>query len=191
LYFGTWKYARASIDAGHKVESFYFDLDQPQFRADLITESVELMESFFWAPVSTVVGLRKDGDSWQPVYGEAEVEPEFLPGLTLATDAAFAFVEHYLEVVEGRILAPPLAYLDAVVERLWRCPRKEEAALLGGIGVRNSFGGYGPIRYLAKIPLRQSRRAAPKALQEAYDHCFWKKGFLAQLTPTEIGRLRL
>jgi hypothetical protein len=191
LYFGTWKYAQAPIDAGYKLESFYFNLDQPQFRADLIAESVELVESLFWAPFPTVVGLSKNGDGWQPVFGESEVEPDFLPGLTLATDAAFAFIENYLQVVGSRSLPPPLAYLDAVIERLWRCPRKEEAELLGGIGLRNSFGGCGPIRYLAKIPERQSRRNAHKALQEAYDHCYWKKGFLAQLTPAEIALLRV
>ena len=187
FYFGTWKYAQASIDAGDSVESFYVDLGQPHFRAELIRESVELLESFFWAPCPTVVGLRKDGDGWQPVFGEAEVEPSFLPGLTLATDAAFAFIEHYLAVVGRRKLPPPFAYLDAVLERLWRCPSKDEAELLGGIGLRDSFGGCGPIRYLAKVP----ERAAHKTLQEAYDRCHWKKGFLAQLTPRDIATLRI
>ena len=192
LYFGTWRHAQASVDAGDDLESFYFHLGQPSFRADLIAESVELLEAFFWAPHPTVVGLRKDGPGWQPLFGEAEVLPEFLPGLTLATDAAFAFIEHYLKLAGSRIVSPPYAYLDAVVERLWRSPRKEEAALLGHIGLRNSFGGYGPVRYLAKVPVRQSTWAAHKAaLQEAYDHCYWKKGFLVQLTPAEIASLSI
>ena len=191
LYFGTWKYAQASVDAGHDLESFYFDRGEPEFRASLIAESVELLESFFGAPCCTVVGLRKGPAGWEPVFGEAEVEPDFLPGLTLATDAALVFIEHYLEVVGRRKVAPPLAYLDAVVERLWRSPSKEEAELLGGVGLRNSFGGYGPIRYLAKIPPRRLGRRGQKGLQDAYDHSYWKKGFLAQLSAKDRRLLRV
>ena len=54
------------MDAGHDLQSVYFDRGEPEFRASLIAESVELLESFFGAPCCTVVGLRKGRPGWEP-----------------------------------------------------------------------------------------------------------------------------
>ena len=82
-------------------------------------------------------------------------------------------------------------YLEGVLERLLRRPTAEEARQLGGILARDSFGGSSPLRPLAQPPARRwwERWLHPQRVQAAYEHAFWKRGFLAQLSPREAARL--
>ncbi len=53
FYFGTWHFARPAVEAGCRLSSYFFHLDKPHARRDLVSESVELIELFFGAPHPT------------------------------------------------------------------------------------------------------------------------------------------
>ena len=136
----------------------------------------------------------------EPVYGECEHGgAELLANLTRMRERAVEFVRDLTE------LAPPptpetslldwsgngLDYLDSVLERMLCRPTAEEARELGGIMARDSFGGTSPLRPLARPPAsRWERWLHPRRVQAAYEHAFWKRGFLAQLSPREAAKLR-
>lgn len=191
LYFSTWRFAQEAVNAGCLIDSFFVHLDRPGHRAQLILESVELLESFFCAPYPTIVGLEKTNGCWEPIYGDKEVDDAQQQYLSLATEAAFEFVGEALDLMPGPdSIQPPFAYLEAVLERILRHPKSYEAEILGQLSLRNTFGGHGPIRYVAKLPAPGNRNK-PEALRETYDYCYWKKGFLAQLTSKEKEHLQL
>jgi hypothetical protein len=103
--------------------------------------------------------------------------------LRVASDAALRFVDDALATwPEISRLDAPYGYLETTLERLLRFPRPEEAAILGGLGLRSSFGGHGPLRHVAKLPSAGRFVLDRTAYQDAYDHCYWKKGFAAQLS---------
>ena len=81
-----------------------------------------------------------------------------------------------------------LSYLEAVLERLLRQPTLEEARTLGALPARDSFGGNSPGRPIAQPPGKIDRWLHPSRLCQAYQHAFWKRGFLAQLSPRESRR---
>jgi hypothetical protein len=56
--------------------------------------------------------------------------------------------------------------------------------------VRDSFGGHSPTRALARPPGRWQRLVDPASLRHAYEHAFWKRGFLAQLHPQLAAKLQ-
>ena len=82
-----------------------------------------------------------------------------------------------------------LAYLDGILERVLRHPTLAEARQLGALEVRDSFGGHSPTRALARPPGRWQQLVNPACLRTAYEHAFWKKGFLAQLSPRQAAKL--
>ncbi len=186
FYFGTWHFAESAVNAGAKLESFFLHMGKPDWRAGLIAESVELLESFFWAPYSSITGIEKDGEHFKALYGEKELTDEISVLMELAVESAFSFIDDALEVLpDMREYEPPFSYLEGVMERLFRYPSENDARVLGQITHRTGFGGYGPIRPLAKLPSAKNMFLHLNALQDAYDHCFWKKGFLSQLNPKE------
>ncbi|MDR3568209.1 MAG: glycosyltransferase [Syntrophobacteraceae bacterium] len=185
LYFSTWRFALGPMNSGCPVQSFYVHLDKPDHRADLIREGVEVLEAFFGAPHPSVVGLEKSEGGFRPLYGEKELDDTQQQYLELAREAALEFVLDACELItELDSTTPAHGYLDTVLERILCHPRPREAHALGQISHRNTFGGYGPLRYIAKVPSGKDRKK-PRALREAYERCFWKKGFLAQLTEKE------
>jgi hypothetical protein len=184
FYFGTWSFAQPVVDAGHPFESFFFHLDKPFQRSSIVGEGVELLESLFTAPHPTITGLEKQNGKWEPVYGEAETDASTEAALEVITGAAFEFIRDALTILpEGQELAPPYGYLETVMERLLRHPQKQEAEAFGKFSLRNTFGGCGPLRQLAHPPSSLARISRREVLQHAYDECYWKKGFLAQLSP--------
>ena len=192
FYFGTWHFARPVVDAGCQIESFFVHLDQPRFRAEIVMECVELLESFFWAPHPTIIGIDNIDGKWKPVYGESETDALSAVVLQRATNAAFEFIKEALEVLPCSEGVPlPYGYLETTLERLLRHPTKEEAVMLGSLALRNSFGGHGPLRFIAKRPSTWQSVWHQDLLQDAYDHCYWKKGFLAQLSNSERSHLRM
>lgn len=192
LYFGTWRFARPAVDSGCHLESFFMHLDQPRHRAEILAESVELLESLFWAPHSTIVGLENVNGRWEAIYGDKEIDRSQQRCLESATQAAFEFVQDAAELIGAPgSTAPPYAYLETVLERILRHPKAEEAEILGRFAFRNSFGGSGPLRYLAKLPAEREALLDPEALQRAYDYCYWKKGFIAQMSPRQRQELHL
>ena len=184
FYFGTWKTAQPIAEAGCQIESFFINFGQPLHRASILAEAVELIEAFFSAPHPTIIGLEKRSGKWKPVLGEPETNPHIETALQTAAGTATEFIRDALELWPAtREIDPPFGYLETVLERLLRFPRQEEALALGKFSLRNTFGGSGPLRHLANPPSSWKRIARGRALQDAYDHCYWKKGFLAQLSP--------
>jgi len=189
-YFGTWHFAQASIDAGARIDSFFMHLDKPSERRALIAESVELLESFFWAPHATITGIEKSDGKWKPLCGERELSDEMDDLLRRAVAKAFEFVDDALAVfADLSEINPAYGYLEAVIERLFRHPLQAEAQVLGRIAHRTGFGGYGPVRHIAKPPCARDMFFKFNPLQKAYEHSFWKTGFLRQLDSREAVRL--
>ena len=202
FYFGTWHYARPTVEAGCRLDSFYFHLDDPSARRNLVSESVELFELFFGAPHSTITGLQEGGDGCLvPVYGDCEHRNDevTLARLQRMRERAVDFVRDAAALIPepgprtaGFLEWPGtgLNYLDGVLERIFRHPTLAEARQLGALEVRDSFGGNSPTRALARPPGRWQRLIDPASLRSAYEHAFWKKGFLTQLHPRVAAQLQ-
>lgn len=193
FYFGTWHFARTALEAGCELSSFFFHLDKPAPRRALVSEAVELIELFFGAPHPTIVGLREGADGRiEPLYGTHEHEDAQQRCVTRMRERAVEFVRDVAALAPGRELlewpGSGLSYLEAVLERLLRHPSLEEARTLGGLPARDSFGGNSPSRPIAQPPGKMDRWLHPSRLGEAYQHAFWKRGFLAQLSPREARR---
>lgn len=193
FYFGTWRFAKPAVDAGCRLDSFFFHLDKPRTRAELVAESVELIELFFGAPHPTIVGLRAGADGqMEPVYGESETSaPGMQQRLTRMRERAVDFVR---DVAAEGVLDWPgqgFSYLEDVLARILRRPTASEARQLGALMARDSFGGSSPTRPLAQPPGRWERLLHPQRLRAAYQRAFWKTGFLAQLSPRAVSRLQL
>ncbi len=185
-YFGTWAAAASAIEAGCQLDSFFFHLGMPLQRAGLMAECVELIEHLFTAPHATVVGIERAGDKWNPVCGEWETTFEQRECLARVSRAAMAFVEDALKVETSlSVHATPFGYLESVLERVLRHPTRAEAETLGALPHRDSFGGEAPSRHLAKVPSTAQAVFRPSSMREAYERAYWRKGFLAQLRPTE------
>ena len=199
FYFATWNFARPAVEAGCRLSSFFFHLDKPASRRALTAESVEIVELFFGAPHPTIVGLRtKEDGTVEPVYGECEHGgAELLANVTRMRERAVEFVRDLVALAPKPTSQTSLLdwsgngldYLEGVLERLLRRPTREEASQLGVILARDSFGGSSPLRPLAQPPGRWDRWLHPGRVRAAYDHAFWKRGFLAQLLPREAAKL--
>lgn len=193
FYFGTWGFARTALEAGCDLSSFFFHLDKPAPRRALVSEAVELIELFFGAPHPTIVGLREGADGRiEPSYGLPEHEDAHQRCVTRMRERAVDFVRDVARLAPaGELLDWPgagLGYLEAVLERLLRHPTLEEARTLGALPARDSFGGASPGRPIAQPPGRLDRWLHPARLAQAYQHAFWKRGFLAQLSPRDASR---
>lgn len=193
FYFGTWHFAKLAVDAGCQLSSCFFHLDQPRDRRELVSECVELIELFFGAPHGTVVGLREGADGrMEPVHGEEEHGPEFRAHAARMRERAVDFVRDAAALARpGELLdwsGTGFGYLETVLSRLLCHPTVEEARVLGALPARDSFGGNSPTRPLARPPARWERLIHPDRLRHAYQHAFWKQGFLVQLSPREVTR---
>lgn len=187
-YFGTWRAAEAAEADGCLLESFFCHLGQPERRAGLLAECVELLEHLFTAPHATVTGLERTGGGWRPVCGERETTPEQRACLERVAAGAMAFTADWLKIETGLTKHPaPLGYLESVLERVLRHPTRAEAEAIGALPHRDSFGGRAPWRHLAKVPSAAQAVLRPSSVREAHARAYWKAGFLAQLGPTERG----
>ncbi len=193
FYFGTWHFAKLAVDAGCRLSSFFFHLDEPEGRRDLVSECVELIELFFGAPHGTIVGLREGADGrMEPVHGEEEHGAELRAPIARMRERAVDFVRDAAALARpGELLDWPgngFGYLETVLTRLLCHPTTGEARVLGALPARDSFGGNSPTRPLARPPTRWERLLYPARLRHAYQHSFWKQGFLVQLSPREVVR---
>jgi glycosyltransferase involved in cell wall biosynthesis/FMN phosphatase YigB (HAD superfamily) len=189
-YFGTWTFAEAAIQAGAKVRGWFFHLRAPERRADLVAECVELIESFFTAPHPSVLGVQRTKDGWTPTHGDWECDEAHRAGIERAVEAAHALVADalpHLPAMEDWDESPD--YLETVLTRVLRHPTADEARAMGGIRLRNSFGGRGPLRAIAEVPGDAVRCFSRPRLQAAYALSYWKKGFRAQLSPRDQAKL--
>ena len=185
-YFGTWSAAAPVVAAGCELESFFFHQGEPQPRAALLAECVELIEHLFSAPHATVVSVERGAQGWSPVCGKWETTPQQRQALDRVATSAFAFVEEMLATEPSLTLhAAPLGYLESVLERVLRFPTRTEAEALGDLPHRASFGGTAPWRHLAKPPSMARALFKPRAIRQAYERAYWRAGFRARLGPAE------
>jgi glycosyltransferase involved in cell wall biosynthesis/FMN phosphatase YigB (HAD superfamily) len=194
FYFGTWDIAQSAIAEGCRLDSFYFHLHKPSFRAGLLAECVELVEMFFAADTPSITGIEKHESSWRTHHGDPELTTVQDAQIVKAREQAFAFVKDTLLLAPAPQSQPEgsgLGYIDTLFDRVLRQPRREEADALGDLSLRNSFGGRGPLRYLARVHDSAGRPLMGPALREAFDHCYWKKGFIARLTSEQRAELRI
>ena len=133
------------------------------------------------------------------MHGECELGDEVAGATDPDAERAVDFVRDIVGFVaatghgRGGLLdwqGPGLNYLEGVLERFLRRPTVDEARQLGALPARDSFGGTSPTRPLARPPGSWESFFHPKRLRYAYDHAFWKKGFLAQLPPRLAAKLR-
>ncbi len=195
LYFGTWHFAQTAVEAGCRLSSYYFHLDKPPGRRALVSESVELIELFFGAPHPTIVGLREGTEGrMEPVFGSAEHGDEHSAHIVRMRERAVDFCRDVAALARpGELLdwtGQGHGYLDAALERFLRRPTPDEGRVLGALPARDSFGGDTPTRPLAQVPTPWERLFYPSRLRQAFQHAFWKRGFLVQLTPRETARVQ-
>ena len=186
-------FAQTAVEAGCRLSSCYFHLDQPPGRRALVSESVELIELFFGAPHPTIVGLREGANGHaEPVFGSAEHTDEHSADIARMRERAVDFCRDAAALARpGELLdwtGQGFGYLDAALDRFLRRPTPEEGRVLGALPARDSFGGDAPTRPLAQVPTPWERLIHPARLRYAFQRAFWKKGFLAQLTPREAAR---
>lgn len=192
FYFGTWDIAQAAIAEGCQLDSFYFHLHQPPIRTSLVAESVEFIEMFFAAETPSITGIHKSNGTWHTLHGEPELTVEQCAQIARAREQAFAFVQDLLPLVPAPAEYPEthgLGYIDSVFERVLRNPSSAEAEAFGDLSLRNSFGGRGPLRYLARVRDHEGKLLTGPALREAFDHCYWRRGFIARLNPQQRSEL--
>jgi glycosyltransferase involved in cell wall biosynthesis/FMN phosphatase YigB (HAD superfamily) len=183
-YFATWQSAQPAIEKGCRLQSFYVHLHKPAWRAAVVAESVELIESFFAATHPTINQVRREASGWRPVYGQLDVSDGHRQDLERLQAAGLRFVEELLAWMPDWNEQPTsfgLGYIDTVLDRLLRHPTDEEARTLGALSLRSSFGGHGPLRYIAKVDRASYSAIEPSSLQRDYDHSYWKMGFKTQL----------
>ncbi len=186
FYFGTWQQAQAVMDADCELESFFFHLGKPEARRSLVSECVELVELLFSAPHPSIIGLQKCGASecWSPVYGRAELNERHMNGSAMILEGALAYVEDMLRYSSEPMAANDLTgYIERVLKRLLSSPTLNEARELGSLPHRDAFGDTARSRFLAKLPSLPQRWVRPRSLIKAYRRSYWKKAFLAQLSP--------
>ncbi|HEY5892943.1 MAG TPA: glycosyltransferase, partial [Chthoniobacterales bacterium] len=191
LYFGTWKKAQRVIDAGVPLESWYITQEMPKPRTWTVWECVEFVEFLFNASHPTIVGIREEAGRFEPVFGKQDFDSRQLAALEVIREYAFRYVDDFLDLHPDPIPTNALlTYLEAAFKRVLSEPRKDEARILGRMPHRGGFGDRSPLRQLANPPPRLLRRLFRRHNAQLYKQSFWKKGYLAQLTPREARKLK-
>lgn len=190
LYFGTWKSAKCVIESGIPIESWYVEQELPEPRRINIDGCIEYLETLFVASHPTIIGIRRNGGSFRPVFGKQDFGAWDLRALEVLRDAAMQFVEDFSGVYPRALESDDfLGYLDVVLNRIICHPTHEEARIVGRIPHRRGFGDGSPLCYLARPPHRLVRLMFPARNTELYRRSCWSKGYLAQLTPVEVQDL--
>ena len=190
--FGTWEYAQRAIDAGCRLDSFFFHLDNPLSRKALVSECVEIVELLFSAPHPSILGLKKKDGEFGPIFGSHEYDSGQLALTEQMRSSALKFVMDATELVDNvNSVRPSDNYVESILNRLLRHPTGEEAKILGRYPHRDGFGDKGAVRYLANPLSSTDTPLSAAELKFAYDHCYWKAGFRAQLTDRQKQSIHL
>lgn len=191
LYFGTWKQAQRVIDAGIPLESWYITQEMPKPRTWTVWECVEFVEFLFNASHPTIMGIREEGGSFEPVFGKQDFDARQMAALEIIRESAFRYVDDFLSLHPEPIPTNALlTYLEAAFKRVLSEPRKDEARILGRMPHRGGFGDRSPLRQLANPPPRLLRKLFRRHNVQLYKQAFWKNGYLAQLTGREARKLK-
>ena len=193
FFFGTQTNAKGIELKGGKVRSFFFHLGQPRPRMNLVKECIELVELLFSAPHPTIIGLKRNADRIDPIYGVSEYTSEQRACLDIMRQAALKFIEDAaLLCSPGSMLDSPAEFVEDSLRRLLRNPTKSEARAIGMIGHWHGYGDQGIARRLAWIPASNGKPISSLlTLSEAYNQSFWKRGFQVQISPFSFLLVRL
>lgn len=182
-YFATWKFAKPAISEGGLLKSYMMHLSKPADREALFLENVEAIEFFFTAPYPTITGIKKDCDTWNPIYGDTENTEDIEANLNHLHKAALEFAKDFLDIHPPAYFHQPpdkKGYLDYAMSRFFDHPTQEEAQTYGQLSMRDAFGDKTESRSLArlpKLPLFNKR----KNIASAYKDSYWRAGFRAQV----------
>lgn len=189
FYLATWKYAARAANDGCRFESLLVHRHRPQHRADLLEESVALLEVLFTAPLPSIVGLHRTSEGWEPVGGPPDLLEEQYSCLESLWTGTSAFLDDALRRLPGPAEDDALPYLDRTLDRVLRHPLAEEARIWGALRHREGFGANRAFPIVPAAPSTWERLLGTRNLREEYDHCAWKRGLLSTLPPAERARL--
>lgn len=180
-YFGTWKFAQPTLDAGCLLKSYFMHLESPPSSCELLTGTIEALEFMFTAPHGSVEGLRQENGKILPVEAAIENESRDLNNLRRMHEAGLDFIRDMLaggapvgedDPVEG-------GYLQAAFKRFLKNPTRAEAQRYGALKMRDSFGSQSRLRPLAMVP--KPRFFKSRAIEEGLHEAYWKNGYAALL----------
>jgi len=141
LYFATLPAAHGAFDIGCRFESFYYSWDKTSPRCNIINfKNISALEIFFSAPHPSFIGLEKVNEQWQGitesfVYSETEKNIQFW-----LNKGARKLVEDIFQLNYFAANLISFEYLDAVLDRLFNHPTKDESEVLGSYRHTPSFG---------------------------------------------------
>jgi len=188
--FGTWEHAERVIPDGCNLSSFFMHLGKPEYNRDTISCCVELIEFMFTAPHPTIIGMEKQGEHFQPLYGKEERSSTVLACAKAMADAALDFCGRVIERLPLNDVPHAKSDLPAtLLSRLLREPTEEEARQFSSIMHRDGFGGSSIARPLITPPDKGWRTRNAKSLRAAYQHSYWKNGFLQLINEEQRCKL--
>ncbi len=180
-YFGTSPHARDLLDAGGQIKSFLFHLGVPIQRQRIVAGHEGIVEMLFHAPHGSPLNFRRGSRGIEPIFGTCEYDEQALSHLEIMRTAAYRYIQDMAELFpafQNGTSSPD--EVGAILTRLTRHPRLEEARNLGQIPYRVSYGDRGTVHCLAKLPT-VSERGMQSDLA-AYESAPWKEGYLAQVS---------
>ena len=184
FFLGTWWTAQPSVNDGCRIESYLVHLDEPAETRDVIMQGVALVELIFNAPHGSIVGLKRNGDTFSPVFDEA-VAPYDITAQTLIVEGAMNFVKDFASIASPVACKDARHYVEVLLQRVLLRAGPKEGKYLGQLGHRDGFGNGAQLRPIAKVPNRILRWFSKNRLRSDYENCYWRPGFLAQLTEKE------
>ena len=173
-YFGTWVDAGELINSGLDVQSFYFHLGMPNYRALDIMPSIAIFELFFTAPHPTIVKLNKTNSEWQAVYEEEKLSDDEIRIKKIIFEGSMQFIRDLLKIPHLK-LEHSIDYIQVVNhEYLVKTP-SNIAAILGKFRHKVSYGSITSLIPIAREPDyslkgRQWRKHKKELLKESLWH---------------------
>jgi predicted HAD superfamily hydrolase len=184
FFLATWRTAQPAVKEGCEIESYLVHLDEPSETRDAIMQGVALVEQIFNAPHGSIVGLTRNGDAFLPVFDET-VAPYDIAAQTLIRQGAMNFIKDFASIASPLACEDAANYVEALLRRVLLQARPEEAKYLGRLGHRDGFGDGAQLRPIAKVPNHLRRLFSRDLVRRDYENCYWRPGFLAQLTDKE------
>jgi predicted HAD superfamily hydrolase/glycosyltransferase involved in cell wall biosynthesis len=184
FFLATWRTAQPAIKDGCKIESYLVHLDEPNETRDAIMQGVALVELIFNAPHGSIVGLNRSGDAFSPVF-DRTVASYDITAQKLIRQGALTFIKDFAPIASPLTCEDATDYVEVLLQRVLLQATPQEAKYLGQLGHRDGFGEGAQLRPIAKVPNRVRRLFSKHLVTHNYENCYWRPGFLAQLTHKE------
>ena len=184
FFLGTWSTAQPAVKDGCKFESYLVHLDEPNETRDTLMQGIALVELIFNAPHASIVGLKRNGDAFSPLFDDSIARYD-ITAQTLIIEGAMNFIKDFAPIASPLACKDAKNYVELLLQRVLLWARPEEAKYLGQLAHRDGFGNGAKVRPIAKVPNRLRRLLFKRRLRRDYENCYWRPGFLAQLTDKE------